>query len=163
MGGRTPESRKAERGKEITNQLTRRQPEKRRNIMKTMKEFVEKNNVKIAVEYADENKNAPDWKNANHYKVTLRSNGKQLTTYFSQGYGITGEPKPEDVLSSLSLDSSGVENSRSFEDWAAEYGYDTDSRKAERIYKVCEKQANKLKTFLGDDLYQELLYHTESL
>lgn len=131
--------------------------------MKTLEQFVKENNVKINVNYADENKNAPDWENANHYKVTLRTHGKRLTTYFSQGYGISGDPKAQDVLNALALDSSGVENARSFEEWCAEYGYDTDSRKAERIYRACEKQAEKLKSFLGDDLYQELLYNTESL
>mgnify|MGYP001769558210 CR=1 FL=1 len=131
--------------------------------MKTMKAFVNQNKVKIEVDYADENKLNPDWKDANHYKVTLKCNGKQLTTYFSQGYGITGEPKPEDVLNALASDSSGVENARSFEDWASEYGYDTDSRKAEKIYNVCVKQSEKLKSFLGDDKYQDLLYNTESL
>lgn len=131
--------------------------------MKTMKAFVNQNKVKIEVDYADENKLNPDWKYANHYKVTLKCNGKQLTTYFSQGYGITGEPKPEDVLNALAFDSSGVENARSFEYWASEYGYDTDSRKAEKIYNVCVKQSEKLKSFLGDDKYQDLLYNTESL
>jgi len=131
--------------------------------MNSMKVFVEKNRIGISVNYADENKNNPDWKNANHYKVTLRHKGKRLTSYFSQGYGITGEPKTEDVLNDLASDSSGIENARSFEDWAADYGYDTDSRKAEKIYNACMKQSEKLKSFLGDNLYQELLYNTESL
>ncbi len=131
--------------------------------MKTMEQFVNENQIKINVEYADENKNAPDWKDANHFKVTLRNARHQLTTYFSQGYGISGEPKAEDVLNALIMDSSGVENARGFEDWAAEYGYDTDSRKAERIYNVCVRQAEKLKKFLGEELYNEALYNVESL
>lgn len=131
--------------------------------MKTIKSFVNANKIKMDVNYAAENKNAPGWKDANHYKVMLKMNGKQLTTYFSQGYGITGEPKPEDVLNAFASESLGVENARSFEEWAREYGYDEDSRKAERIFKVCEKQVDKLKNFLGDELYHELLYKTESL
>jgi hypothetical protein len=131
--------------------------------MKTMKSFVNQNEVKMDVDWVYENKLNPEWKDANHYKVTLKCHGKQLITYFSQGYGITGEPKPEDVLNALASDSSMVENAGSFEGWANELGYDTDSRKAEKIYKVCIKQAEKLKSFLGDDKYQELLYNTESL
>lgn len=42
-------------------------------------------------------------------------------------------------------------------------GYCEDSRKAERIYKLCERGAAKLKSFLGDELYEELLYNTEPL
>ena len=128
-----------------------------------MKRFVEKNRIRIVVDYADENKNAPDWKDANHYKVTLRKGNRQLTTYFSQGYAINHEPTAEDVLDCLASDSSSVDNARSFEDWAGDYGYDTDSRKAEKIYNACRKQADKLKTFLGDTNYEELLYNTERL
>lgn len=113
--------------------------------MKTIKSFVNRNGIRINSEWADTNKNAPDWKDANHHKVTLKMGRKQLTTYFSQGYGISGEPDAENVLNALSSDSSSFENARSFEDWAEEFGYDTDSRKAEKIYRVCERQADKLK------------------
>lgn len=131
--------------------------------MKTMKSFIERNRIKINSEWADENKNAPDWKDANHYKVTLRMGKKQLTTYFSQGYAISGEPKADDVLDCMASDAAGIENARSFEDWASEYGYDTDSRKAEKIYNVCVTQAEKLKAFLGDTLYNNLLWDTERM
>ena len=29
-------------------------------------------------------------------------------------------------------------NAQSFEDWASEYGYDSDSRKAEAVYRACD-------------------------
>ncbi|MFA5377545.1 MAG: hypothetical protein WC455_17470 [Dehalococcoidia bacterium] len=128
--------------------------------MKT-NEFVKKYNVQITSRFVDENKNAPDWKDANHYKVTLRCKGRQLTTYFSQGYGIKEDPTAAGVIDCLASDAVGVENARSFEDWASEYGYATDSRRAERLFKICEMQAKKLRSFLGDDLYEELLWNTE--
>lgn len=131
--------------------------------MKTLTQFVKENKIRIKIDYADSNKNVPDWKDANHYKITLKKGNKTLSTYFSQGYGITEEPTTEDVLNALASDSSGIENARSFEDWASEYGFDTNSRKAERIFHICEKQADKLKNFLGDVLYNELLFNTESL
>ena len=131
--------------------------------MKTLKQFVKENDVTMDVEYSDYNKNDPEWMDANHYKVTLKHNKKRFTTYFSQGYGIKGEPKPEDVLNCLASDSASIENARSFEEWAGEFGYDTDSRKSEKIYKVCQKQAEKIKALFGDDLYNELLFNTESL
>lgn len=54
-------------------------------------------------------------------------------------------PKPElvDVLSCLVVDSHALE-ADGFEDWAADYGYDTDSRAAKKIYSTCKKQARKL-------------------
>jgi len=131
--------------------------------MGTIKRFVHKHGIKINCDYSSGNPNMPDWRDANHYKVRLIRGKKQLTTYFSQGYGIPGEPDAEGVLNCLFSDSISVENCASFEDWCSDLGYDSDSRKAERIFKVCEKQAEKLKGFLGEDLYHELLYRTETL
>jgi hypothetical protein len=80
---------------------------------------------------------------------------------FSQGSAHTENPTLEDVLDCLALDASGVENAKDFEDWCGEYGYDIDSRKAEKIYNVCKQQAEQLKTLLGTDAYEQLLWHTE--
>jgi hypothetical protein len=129
----------------------------------TLRQFVNRHKVTLTSEWADENRNAPDWRDANHFKVTLRHKGRQLTTYFSQGYGISGEPDAESVLSNLALDAASYENARSFEEWAGEYGYDTDSRKAERTYRLIGQQAAKLKNLLGEELYNALLWETESL
>lgn len=66
------------------------------------------------------------------------------------------EPDACDVLYSLLMDSSGVENAGSFEAWASEYGYDTDSRKAEAIYRECVDLALKLRASLGGDMLDSL-------
>lgn len=58
-------------------------------------------------------------------------------------------PDPVDVLYSLAMDSS-VLDAGGFENWAGEYGYDTDSRKAESIYRACLDIALKLRAALGD-------------
>ena len=131
--------------------------------MGTMADFVARHNIKIACEWADRNPHMPDWNDANHYKCKLTMGRKQMTIYFSQGYGVTHEPEAADVLNCLADDSAGVSNARSFEEWAEEYGYDTDSRKAEKTYNVCVKQAARLLSFLGEDLYNELLWETERL
>ena len=128
-----------------------------------VKQFCNKHKIKARVEWADANPHMADSQNMNHFKVTLRFSGRQMTLYFSQGYGISGEPTAADVLNCLASDSSSVENARSFEDWASDLGYDTDSRKAEKIFKVCEKQAERLKKFLGEELYKILLWDVEGL
>lgn len=51
-------------------------------------------------------------------------------------------PHVADLLHSLILDSSAV--SQSFESWCQEYGYDSDSRKAEATYRACQQNADKL-------------------
>jgi hypothetical protein len=77
------------------------------------------------------------------------------------GYGNGPEPRPgsllyeqwekqakpqaphiADVLHSIILDSSAA--GQSFESWCDEFGYDTDSRKAEDIYRACQENADKL-------------------
>lgn len=65
------------------------------------------------------------------------------------------------VLDCLASDSATVENARSFEEWCGDLGYDTDSRRAERTWKACVSTARRLKQFLGDDLFRELLQEVE--
>lgn len=45
-------------------------------------------------------------------------------------------PKLEDVLYSLSMDSDAIEHP-TYEGWAADLGFDEDSRKGERMYRKC--------------------------
>lgn len=134
------------------------------NRTNTLDAFVATNHITMTSEYADSNPNMdnPNWQ-ANHYRVTLRYGRRRFSLYFSQGIGISGEPKTASVLDCLASDASGVENARDFEDWCGEYGYDTDSRRAERTYRTCRRQAARLKRLLGDDLYDQLLRHTERL
>lgn len=59
-------------------------------------------------------------------------------------------PELRDVLHSLAIEAS-VLDAGGFEDWAADFGYDTDSRKAEATYRACLEIALKLRASLGDD------------
>jgi hypothetical protein len=59
------------------------------------------------------------------------------------------------------MDANGAENS--FEDWCSEIGYETDSRQAEAVYKLCKETAQNLKGLLGTEGYEKLLYHTERM
>jgi hypothetical protein len=79
------------------------------------------------------------------------------------GPALIGTPKLADVLDCLASDAAGFENAQSFEDWAAEYGYDTDSRKAEKVYRTVERQAKQLRRVLGDEGYNALLWDIERL
>ena len=92
-----------------------------------------------------------------------RGHHEPMTVYFSQGSAHKKNPTLAEVLDCLASEASGVDNARSFEEWASEYGYDTDSRKAERTYQICKKQAQELKALLGQDAYNQLLYSTEGL
>lgn len=59
------------------------------------------------------------------------------------------KPKLEDVVSSLILDGSPYFNGEKFEDWAANCGYDADSRKAESIYRECMETGRALQAAIG--------------
>jgi len=84
-------------------------------------------------------------------------NGKAIQMYGETPRLTTNHILPDlaDVLYSLSMDAD-VLNSGSFENWASEYGYDTDSRKAESIYRACLDIALKMRAALGDSALQEL-------
>lgn len=59
------------------------------------------------------------------------------------------KPDPVDVIYSLVMDSSVLDYG-GFEDWASEYGYEPDSRKAESIYRACLETALKMRGAIGD-------------
>jgi len=98
------------------------------------------------------------------WNVTLLYKGRSFKTEFKCGLGHvtyknpphagTGaKPRPPtvaDVLSSLCSDARGVDRT-TFEDWCSEFGYDTDSRRAEKIYHLCVETNAKLHAFLSED------------
>ena len=77
------------------------------------------------------------------------------------GYGAQPSPELLDVLACLVSDCSVLDMS-SYEEWANEYGYDTDSRKAESVYAACLAQSLSFKALIGQkaldrlrELYQD--------
>lgn len=64
-------------------------------------------------------------------------------------------PALVDLICSLAMDSSVLESS-GFEDWASNYGLDTDSRKAESMYRECLDSALKLQAALGVETLQKM-------
>lgn len=62
-------------------------------------------------------------------------------------------PKLEDVLHSLLSDGSAYFDAQRFEDWAADLGYDPDSRKAEATWRACDETGRALaRAFTPDEL-----------
>lgn len=133
--------------------------------MQTIKQFLRQYPITMRVDWADSNPNmtADDkWmREARHFRCIMRYHRKQMTVPFSQGCLIEREPTVADVLDCLASDASGIDNARSFDDWASDLGYDPDSRKAEKTFTIIQSQSAKLKAFLGDDGYEALLYQTE--
>ena len=144
-------------------------------VSHTMAEFVKLCNISMTCEWSDSNpamraSTSDDdmlslmWYNRmKHYRCTLKTSRRQMTVYFSMGSARTKEPTVADVLDCLAMDAICIDNTRTFEEWAREYGYDDDSRRVEKSYNVTKRQTNKLRAFLGNPWYEELLYRTERL
>ena len=145
---------------------TNKETEQTMSKGKTIKQFIKENNLTMNCEYADSNPNMDSVnKNAyNHYKVTIKRkfklNGnhidtrygfRRMTLLFSQGLGIQGEPTLESVLGCLLSDSFSFSNGDTFKDFCENYGYDYDSRKAEKTFKATIKQTSKLKKLLDNN------------
>jgi hypothetical protein len=109
-------------------------------------------NLKVIAEYGvktDWNK-LDEWQQKAHpYTVTLKYDKKQMTVPFFMGPALTHEPTDKDVIPCLLTDYSVMNDS--FEDFCANFGYDEDSRKAEKIYNQSIKNGKKLENLFGAD------------
>lgn len=136
--------------RDICGRLSPRQAEK-------PDDFASRNGITLEVKMVDENPNTEDrGANADNWKVTLKRGRQSMTTYFSKGIGHEGKkPTAIEILGSLASDAQGID--RDFEDWCGDYGYEADPRKARRIYNVIVKQTERLKAFLGTELFETLM------
>lgn len=126
----------------------------------TMAEFIRTARISLTADRTSDNPNMDSARDMDHWRVVLKAGRSRMTTYFSMGFGHNGKaPKASDVLSCMASDASSA--NEPFEDWCANYGYDTDSRKAEKTYKAVQAQTAKLRKFLGESAFETLLYHTE--
>lgn len=124
-----------------------------------MKNFVQENNIKVINERVSENPHMADSYNMDNYKSVLKFDNRQITLYYSKGYGHKGaEPTAEEILECLQMDINSVESSAGFQDWAEGLGYDTfdpkSLKKAEKIFNTILRQDKKLQNLLGDK-YEE--------
>ena len=89
----------------------------------------------------------------NKYKITISYQKRKGTFEFTDSVQNTNEgnePKKEDVMSCLVMDYTSDMNN--FEDFCNEFGYGTDSIKAEKIFKAVKKNAEKMQRIYGHQL-----------
>ena len=117
----------------------------------TTQSFAEKHGIEFDFTVAEENPNMDGIPEGSmHYLCTFSLAGVTMDVPFSMGPALCRDPELGEVLDCLLADAWGLANSRSFEDWAAELGYDEDSRKAEKTYRAVERQTRQLREFLGN-------------
>ena len=104
-------------------------------------------------------------KTARHWQFKIERIGFGPSTEFigeySQGSAHKNPPKFRDVLDCLALHARSTD--QSFEDWCSDFGYDTDSRNAQKTYEACAETRTKLMTLLGRDALREFLTEVEPL
>lgn len=84
------------------------------------------------------------------YRFTLSRNGKSYTAKFGQSIANAGqEPTAYDILSCITK-----YDPYTFENFCADFGYDSDSRKAEKIYHACCREYAGVVRVFGDVLEQ---------
>jgi hypothetical protein len=128
----------------------------------TLSEFVAAQGIKFSAKWIAERTDGLMLGLPNNYRCQIRKGRRSMVVYFSQGSSCTTAPTCEEVLGCVANDVHGFENADSFEDWCSMYGYDTDSRRAEKTYKAVERQATALARVLNDsDAYKTLLFGIE--
>lgn len=125
--------------------------------MKAIKEFIKTYDIKLQWMKVSENPTMQDaGREMNNYFVNLFADGrtdKGMGLFFSMGTGIKHPPTAEEVLECLKPDITiGV----SFHEFCSEFGYDEDSRRAEKTYNNTLEQTKKLKAWLGPERFEEL-------
>jgi hypothetical protein len=80
-----------------------------------------------------------------------RKEQAETAAKFAKVQGVT--PKLNDVAHSILSDGAAFFDGQRFEDWAADFGYDPDSRKAEAVFKACDDTGRQLaRAFSRDTL-----------
>ena len=116
-------------------------------------------NFKINAEYtgskkADWGNDAPE--NWNHHNVTVTNTETENEIEFDFWASIA---KPEleseyDILNAFyCFISDAISGTYTFEEFCSEFGYDEDSRRAEKIWKECKKSYGKLISIFDGDIY----------
>lgn len=127
----------------------------------TMEKFISRAGIQFEIFPTAANPTMPE--NMFHYTARLARMGIVMETPFSTGAGWKTKPTLSDVLDCLASDASYIENASDFESFCGDLGYDTDSRKAEKIYEAVKRNAEKIRLLLGPELFQILVYEMERL
>lgn len=108
----------------------------------------------ITLELYDSDEPPPGWAARSYRAVLIREEDDatfSLQTQFSTGASVK-KVTVRDVMSCLIQDYYSVEWTSSFEEWAEDLGYDTDSRSSLKTYQEVCKSAKKLEAFLEDHI-----------
>lgn len=75
----------------------------------------------------------------NVHAITLTHHGKTLSFTFRTGLMWDDDMTPDTVLPAFASEARDIDYTMSFEEWAEDLGYDTDSRRAEATFNACQR------------------------
>ncbi len=143
-----------------------------RKESESIQDFIERLDIRAIARQVKTNPNMSDMPaGSTHWRVRIAIGRpldpvhapREMVVPFSMGPALKGPPDVATVLDCLASDSSGVDQGAGFEDWCADLGFDSDSRKAFRIYSTVQRQARELAEFLGQAEYGALLRKVERM
>ena len=120
--------------------------------------YLRDNNIIVMGERRDDRLPAPEWaENMNAYTMTVSTrHGYAEFDYFT-GKGIhEADISAADVINNIMMDYLTVINATTFEEWAEELGYDTDSRKAYAVWELILDNVVKMAKLFNDTQIDEL-------
>lgn len=94
------------------------------------------------------------WIHKPHANFIDKQKQADAAAYLAKLQAVT--PKLDDVMHSLLMDGAAYFDGAAFEDWCGDYGYDSDSRKAESIWRACDDTGRKLLRALGQETTDRL-------
>ncbi len=74
-----------------------------------------------------------------NYLLRLYINNAPKAVFYYWMGSLAGDPDLVDILSNFQLECRAILNCADFESWASEFDYDTDSRRAYKIYENCQE------------------------
>lgn len=94
----------------------------------------------------------PYWMGLGHVQTKCGKRwDRELPCYHARCSNAGPQPTPPDLYSVLTSLKSDATDGETFEDWCANFGYDTDSRKAMDTYLACQASENESRRFFGAD------------
>jgi hypothetical protein len=95
----------------------------------------------------DYNQNAGDiWADANHYRVTISKDGRRMSFWYYQGYGIEHDPTLAGVIENLNSDYLTA-SSYNLNEFGDEFGWNKDTVKT---YRQITSLAKRYARVIGD-------------
>jgi len=120
-------------------------------------DFLAKHGITFSFKLA--NTKVPSWdknRQCNHFVATFKKGKSKLSfDFFDSIHNFQKGVVELDAYTALTVCSAEIHCADTFEDFCSEYGYDEDSRSAEKTFRALSKMSKKLKKFFDTEEMRE--------